>query len=70
MLRPGYAASDNLIAELQKTVQKTTALYKYPRQIAFVDGLPKNASGKLLRRALRDQEYAAHAARAAGRSCA
>lgn len=62
VLRAGFDPSDKLIAELQKHVQKTTAPYKYPRQIAFVQGLPKNASGKLLRRVLRDQEYAAQAA--------
>jgi acetyl-CoA synthetase len=44
-----------------------TAPYKYPRQIAFVDALPKNASGKLLRRMLRDQEYATYAASSAAK---
>lgn len=32
------------------------AAYKYPRQIEFVDELPKTASGKVLRRELRDKE--------------
>ena len=31
------------------------AAYKYPRAIEFVDELPKTASGKILRRELRDQ---------------
>ena len=30
------------------------AAYKYPREIEFVDELPKTASGKVLRRELRD----------------
>ena len=64
VLRPGISPSAQLVAELQKHAQNVTAPYKYPRQIAFVESLPKNASGKLLRRALRDQEYAAHAATA------
>jgi acyl-coenzyme A synthetase/AMP-(fatty) acid ligase len=34
------------------------AAYKYPRQIEFVDELPKTASGKVLRRELRDAEVA------------
>jgi len=38
------------------------AAYKYPREIEFVDELPKTASGKVLRRELRDKE----AAKAAG----
>ncbi len=56
VLQPGYSPSDGLIAELQKHVQQTTAPYKYPRKIAFVDRLPKSESGKLLRRVLRAQE--------------
>ncbi len=65
VLRQGVLPSDHLVEELQKHVQRVTAPYKYPRQIAFVDTLPKNASGKLLRRVLRDQEYAAQAAHSA-----
>ena len=67
VLRPGFLPSDNLTDELQKHVRKVTAPYKYPRQIAFVDALPKNASGKLLRRMLRDQEYATYAASSAAK---
>lgn len=56
-LRPGFSPSDALVAELQGHVQRTTAPYKYPRRIAFVTDLPRNASGKLLRRVLRNQEF-------------
>ncbi|MGH9400146.1 MAG: AMP-binding enzyme, partial [Thermoanaerobaculia bacterium] len=31
------------------------ARYKIPRQIEFVDALPRNAQGKILKRVLRDQ---------------
>ena len=31
------------------------AAYKYPRQIEFVDELPKTVTGKILRRELRDR---------------
>ena len=31
------------------------APYKYPREIVFVDALPKTATGKLQRFALREQ---------------
>lgn len=58
VLRPGRAASDDLLRELQDHVKATTAPYKYPRAIDFVDELPKSVSGKLLRRVLRDAEYA------------
>ena len=53
VLKAGYAATPLLAAELQEHVKRTTAPYKYPREIEFVAELPKNASGKLLRRVLR-----------------
>ena len=57
VLRAEYEGSDQLIAELQKHVQRITAPYKYPRKIEFVEQLPKSITGKLLRRVLRDQEF-------------
>jgi len=59
VLKPGHAASDSLVQELQEHVKRVTAPYKYPREVEFGAELPKNASGKLLRRVLRDREYAA-----------
>jgi acyl-coenzyme A synthetase/AMP-(fatty) acid ligase len=56
VLKAGYAASPQLAAELQEHVKRTTAPYKYPREIEFVAEVPKNAAGKLLRRELRDRE--------------
>jgi benzoate-CoA ligase len=35
------------------------APYKYPRQIEFVNDLPKTATGKIQRFKLRDQESSA-----------
>ncbi len=52
-------AGPELAAELQQFVRGHTAPYKYPRQIEFVDALPKTVSGKIRRIELR--------ARAAGR---
>ena len=49
--RAGDAA---LVRELQDHVKAQTAPYKYPRVIDFVDELPKTASGKIRRAALRD----------------
>jgi acetyl-CoA synthetase len=43
-----------LVRELQDHVKAQTAPYKYPRVIDFVDELPKTASGKIRRAALRD----------------
>lgn len=56
VLRKGFAPSEALKLELQEHVKKTTAPYKYPRAIEFRDELPKTATGKLLRRVLRDAE--------------
>ncbi len=53
VLKAGRAATPELARELQDHVKRVTAPYKYPREIEFVAELPKNASGKLLRRVLR-----------------
>jgi acetyl-CoA synthetase len=45
-----------LVQALQQHVKTSTAPYKYPREIEFLDALPKNPAGKLLRRVLRDRE--------------
>jgi 2-aminobenzoate-CoA ligase len=45
--------SDALIAELQAHAKAQIAPYKYPREIEFVDALPKTATGKLRRTELR-----------------
>lgn len=64
VLSPAYSArikgspseSKRLIQELQDHVKTTTAPYKYPRKIEFVDSLPKTVSGKIRRAELRDRE--------------
>jgi acetyl-CoA synthetase len=53
VLRDGYAAGDELARELQDHVKRETAPYKYPRVIDFAAELPKTASGKVRRAALR-----------------
>jgi len=47
------APSDELVAELQAHAKAHIAPYKYPREIEFVDALPKTATGKLRRSELR-----------------
>jgi acyl-coenzyme A synthetase/AMP-(fatty) acid ligase len=53
VLRDGHAPSDDLARELQEHVKARTAPYKYPRVVDFADELPKTASGKVRRAALR-----------------
>ncbi|WEH10502.1 AMP-binding protein [Alicyclobacillus fastidiosus] len=58
---PDDAEDQNLVAELQEHVKRTTAPYKYPRAIEFVDSLPKTNSGKIRRIELRQMEESAAA---------
>jgi acetyl-CoA synthetase len=53
VLQDGFAGTAELIAELQGFVRTETAPYKYPRQVWFVESLPKTTSGKIHRAALR-----------------
>ena len=51
---PGHAPGEALAAELQAHVKAAIAPYKYPREVEFADALPKTATGKLQRYALRE----------------
>jgi acyl-coenzyme A synthetase/AMP-(fatty) acid ligase len=53
VLRDGHAPTDALARELQDHVKAQTAPYKYPRIVEFAAELPKTASGKVRRAALR-----------------
>jgi len=53
VLRAGHAPSEPLARELQEHVKASTAPYKYPRIVEFAAELPRTASGKLRRAALR-----------------
>jgi 2-aminobenzoate-CoA ligase len=63
VVRPGVAADAALARALQEHVKATIAPYKYPRAVAFLNGLPRTQTGKLQRFALRrmaaaEQEHA------------
>lgn len=49
-------AGESLVKELQDHVKHTTAPYKYPRIIEFVDELPKTISGKIRRVEIREKD--------------
>jgi len=61
-LRPGAAAAPE---ELRDWVKQRVAAYKYPRHVWLTDGLPKGATGKILKREI---VIPAHLARPAARS--
>ncbi|MGM0377748.1 MAG: AMP-binding protein, partial [Bacteroidota bacterium] len=56
VLAKDYQGSDELIKEIQDHVKQTTAPYKYPRIIEFVNELPKTISGKIRRVEIRGDE--------------
>lgn len=47
VLREGVVGDAAKAKELQDFVKQTLAPYKYPRQVRFLDALPRNISGKL-----------------------
>ena len=53
VLVEGAVPSGDLVVRLQEHVKRTTAPYKYPREVHFVSGLPKTVSGKIRRVELR-----------------
>jgi acetyl-CoA synthetase len=55
ILAEGVTPSNELVRELQDHTKRLTAPYKYPREIRFVDHLPKTVSGKIRRSELRQQ---------------
>ena len=65
VLRAGYEPSDALRKELQDHCKRVTAPYKYPREIEFIDELPKTRSGKIRRVELRRAELEKKGATAA-----
>ncbi len=56
VLAKGFEANEILVKELQNHVKKTTAPYKYPRVIEFVEELPKTISGKIRRVEIRETD--------------
>ena len=56
LLNEGHEGTPALVKELQDHVKRVTAPYKYPREIEFVETLPKTVSGKIRRIDLREAE--------------
>ena len=56
VLRKGAAPDAALAAELQQHVRKRLSLHAYPREVEFIDELPKTPSGKVQRFVLRKRQ--------------
>jgi fatty-acyl-CoA synthase len=55
VLKPGVAEESVTVEELIGHARGRLAGFKVPKRVLLVDQLPRNASGKLLKRVLRDQ---------------
>ena len=55
VLKPGHTGDEALVQALQEHVKATLAPYKYPREIEFLDKLPRTETGKLQRYVLRQR---------------
>ena len=56
VVKPGVKQTDELKEKLQQHVKKHLAGHAYPREIEFIDKLPKTRSGKIMRRILKAKE--------------
>jgi acetyl-CoA synthetase len=54
VLRPGVGGDQSLVDELRAHVRSRLAPHEVPREIVFLDDLPKTTTGKIMRRALRE----------------
>jgi 4-hydroxybenzoate-CoA ligase len=54
VLKPGKTSGNGLHDELKEHVKAKAGMWKYPRWIEIVDGLPKTATGKIQRFKLRE----------------
>ncbi|HEY3876522.1 MAG TPA: benzoate-CoA ligase family protein [Candidatus Kapabacteria bacterium] len=55
VLKPGEQPSDHLAKNIQDFIKRELAPYKYPREIEFIDALPRTDTGKVQRYVLRER---------------
>ncbi len=56
VLKPGVEGTEELKHKIAQHVKKNLAGHAYPREIEFIDKLPKTRSGKIMRRLLKAKE--------------
>jgi acetyl-CoA synthetase len=56
VLLPGHEPSEELKEDIVQFVRTRLAYYAYPREVEFLDSLPKTRSGKIMRRVLKARE--------------
>ena len=52
-LEPGQAASQDLANDIIKSTMDVLAVYKLPREVVFLDAIPRTATGKIIKKDLR-----------------
>ena len=57
VLASGTEATSALKKEIQKYLRNALASYKRPKQIEFVDALPKTSSGKVRRAEIKEKDW-------------
>jgi len=57
-LRSGVEPGEQLVEDIKSFCAGKLAKYKIPRTIDFIDHLPREANGKLIKRKLRDPYWA------------
>jgi long-chain acyl-CoA synthetase len=60
---PGQRMDVSLAAALAASCRDRLAGFKIPREFAFIDDIPRNLSGKILKRELRERSVACHVVR-------
>ena len=55
-LKAGHRPTEALKQDIQQFVRSRLAAHAYPRELAFIDNLPKTRSGKIMRRLLKARE--------------
>ena len=55
VLRSGLTPGNDLAMEIQAFVKGRLAAHAYPRRVEFMESLPMTATGKIMRRELRDR---------------
>ena len=56
MLKSGWNPGTGLEQEIKDFVKVRLAAHEFPREIEFIDDLPKTATGKIIRKELRKLE--------------
>ena len=57
VLKPEADVHEKLTDDIQEFIRKRLAAHEYPREIEFVDELPMTATGKIIRKKLREIEH-------------